>query len=78
MGTHPLFIFAIAFYRMFEKPYFIGGLCIAAGYFKAMLGEMKRYEDSEFRKSLHAWQFERLKLGKRLERIPPPEPGLYP
>lgn len=77
MGTHPLFIFAIAFYRMFEKPYFIGGSCIAAGYFKAMSEGMKRYEDSEFRKSLHAWQFERLKFGKRLEKIPAPEPGLY-
>ena len=38
---------------------------------------MERYDDPEFRKSLHAWQFERLKLGKRLEKIPAPEEGLY-
>ncbi len=77
MGTHPLFIFAIAAYRMFEKPYLLGGLFIAAGYFKAMLEGMKRYDDLSFRKSLHAWQFERLKIGRRLENIPGPEPNIY-
>jgi glycosyltransferase involved in cell wall biosynthesis len=78
MGTHPLFIFAIGLYRMFEKPFLAGGSCIVFGYFKAMLEGMERYDDPEFRKSLHAWQFERLKLGRRLEKIPPPEPDLYP
>jgi poly-beta-1,6-N-acetyl-D-glucosamine synthase len=77
MGTHPLFIFAIALYRMMEKPYVVGGFFIAAGYFQAMLEGMKRYDDPAFRRSLHAWQFERLKLGRRLERIPAPEPELY-
>jgi len=77
MGTHPLFVLAIGCYRMFEKPFFVGGVCIVAGYFKAMWEGMKQYDDPEFRKSLHAWQFERLKLGKRLEKIPPSEEGLY-
>ena len=31
---------------------------------------MRRYGDLAFRQSLHAWQMERLKLGKRLEVIP--------
>jgi glycosyltransferase involved in cell wall biosynthesis len=73
MGTHPLYLFAIGVYRMFEKPWFLGGLFIILGYFKAMLESMPQYDDLEFRKSLQAWQFERLKLGRRLEIIPPPE-----
>ncbi|BAZ43137.1 family 2 glycosyl transferase [Chondrocystis sp. NIES-4102] len=70
MGTHPLFLLAITVYRMREKPFFIGGLCIFIGYCRAFLTSMPRYDDSAFRKSLHAWQMERLKLGKRLEVIP--------
>ncbi len=77
MGTHPLFVLAIGLYRMFEKPFLVGGICIVAGYVKAMWEGMERYDDPEFRRSLHAWQFERLKLGKRLEKIPAPEEGLY-
>ena len=78
MGTHPLFILAIALYRMFERPFFLGGLCIATGYFKAMFEGMPRYDDPKFRKSLHAWQFETLQLRKRLEKIPKQQPDLYP
>jgi len=76
MGTHPLFVFAIGGYRIFEKPFLLGGLFIVMGYFKAMLESMPRYDNPEFRKSLHAWQFERLKLGKRLEVIPASEPEI--
>jgi len=72
MGTHPLYISAIGLYRLLEKPYILGGLCIILGYINAMINGIERYEDPEFRKSLHAWQFERLKLGKRLENIPSP------
>ena len=70
MGTHPLYIFAIGVYRLWEKPFILGGICIILGYFQALLKGMRRYENLEFRKSLHAWQLERLKLGKRLEQIP--------
>ncbi len=73
MGTHPLYIFAIGVYRMMEQPYIIGGLNIVLGYFQAMREAMPRFEYPEFRQSLHAWQFERLKLGKRLEQIPEPD-----
>lgn len=69
MGTHPLYIFAIGLYRMWEKPFIIGGIFIVVGYFQAMIQKTQRYEDLEFRKSLHAWQMARLKLGKPLERI---------
>ncbi len=70
MGTHLLFIFAITVYRMLERPFFIGGLFILIGYFQAWLKSMPRYNNLSFRKSLHAWQFERLGIGKRLETIP--------
>ena len=70
MGTHPLFLLAICIYRMMEKPYVIGGVCIFIGYCQAYFTSMRRYDNMAFRKSLHAWQMERLKLGKRLEIIP--------
>jgi biofilm PGA synthesis N-glycosyltransferase PgaC len=76
MGTHPLYIIAIAAYRSLERPFFIGGLSLLGGYIASALKGMKRYGDRDFRKSLHAWQMERLKLGKRLEQIPKSESGL--
>jgi len=78
MGTHPVYIIPLGMYRMTEKPYIIGGLGIICGYFKAMLEKMPRYEEPGFRASLHAWQFEKLRIGRRLERIPDPPAGLYP
>jgi poly-beta-1,6-N-acetyl-D-glucosamine synthase len=78
MGTHPIYIVPMGIYRMAEKPFIIGGLGIVCGYFKAMLEGMKRFEDPGFRESLHAWQFEKLKIGTRLEKIPAPSVGLYP
>ncbi len=78
MGTHPIYIVPMGIYRMAEKPFIIGGLGIICGYFKAMLEGMKRFEDPGFRESLHAWQFEKLKIGTRLENIPAPPAGLYP
>jgi len=78
MGTHPLYIIPMGVYRMAEEPFIIGGFGIIYGYFRAMLEGMTRYEEPGFRESLHAWQFEKLKIGTRLERIPEPPPGLYP
>ena len=77
MGTHPIYILAVGFYRLFERPFLIGGICIALGYFISMLKRAERYDFPGFRKSLHAWQFERLKLGKRLEKIPDPPENLF-
>ena len=77
MGTHPFYILPMGCYRMLEKPFIIGGLGIIAGYFKAMKESMPRFEARGFRTSLHAWQFEKLKMGRRLERIPDPPEGLY-
>jgi poly-beta-1,6-N-acetyl-D-glucosamine synthase len=70
MGTHPIYLLAIVCYRMCERPYITGGILIMLGYLKGWIKKSKRYEYPGFRKSLHAWQFERIKLAKRLERIP--------
>ena len=32
MGTHPVYLAGITVYRMFERPWVLGGLCILAGY----------------------------------------------
>ncbi len=78
MGTMPLYILAVGFYRMFERPFVVGGIGIIIGYFMAWLSGLERYADLKFRKSLHAWQRERLKIGHRLEIVPPIKAGIYP
>jgi len=40
------------------------------GYLKGLITRTQRYDYPGFRKSLHAWQLERLGIGKRLENIP--------
>lgn len=70
MGTHPLYIMVVGLYRMLERPFVIGGMLIVSGYLKGWIFRSPRYEFPGFRQSLHAWQMERLKLGKRLETIP--------
>ncbi|MCP3926355.1 MAG: glycosyltransferase family 2 protein [Desulfobacterales bacterium] len=69
MGTHPLYIIALGIYRMFERPFLTGGLLIITGYLKGFLKLDTRYNYPGFRKSLHSWQLERLKLGRRVEII---------
>lgn len=65
MGTHPLYILAIATYRVFERPWILGGVLIGAGYFGAWLKRRPRYGDKEFRRFLHQWQLARLRLARR-------------
>lgn len=62
MGTHPLYAMAIMVYRLFERPFVVGGLCILAGYVGAALRRVKRYDDVEFRRHLHRWQLAKLRL----------------
>jgi len=68
MGTHFIYLLAICLYRMLERPWIIGGLFIGLGYLQGKFKRLPRYGNNKFRKSLHAWQFERLGLGRRLER----------
>jgi len=69
IGTHPLYLLAIGVYRAFERPFIIGGVLIVFGYLRSWIKRESRYEYPGFRKSLHAWQLERLGIGKRLEII---------
>ena len=61
MGTHPLYLLGITSYRMFERPWILGGLCILAGYIHAAVTRMPRYKNEEFRSFLHKWQLGELK-----------------
>lgn len=63
MGTHPLYLLGITFYRLWEPPFLLGGLNILLGYFNAWITGASRYEDIEFRKFLRRWQLGRLGLG---------------
>ncbi len=61
MGSHPLYMLGITFYRMLERPYILGGLCLLAGYISSWVSRAQRYDDPEFRRYLHNWQFTELK-----------------
>ncbi|MFO0822174.1 MAG: glycosyltransferase family A protein [Gemmataceae bacterium] len=61
MGTHPIYLLAIAFYRMAERPWVLGGLCILLGYLGAWLNGHRRFGDRDFRRHLHNWQFRELR-----------------
>ena len=60
MGTHPLYMVGITAYRMLERPWILGGLCILFGYMKAMVKGQNQYGDGEFRRHLHTWQLRKL------------------
>ena len=60
MGTHPLYLLGIALYRMAERPWVLGGLCILFGYMAAWATRKPRYGDSTFRRHLHRWQMREL------------------
>ena len=78
MGTHPLYILAVGLYRMLERPYILGGLLIVAGYLQGWITRTRQYDHPGFKRSLHAWQLERLKLGRRLEMLPAPSDETAP
>ncbi len=61
MGTHPVYILAIAAYRTAERPWVLGGLNILLGYAHAAATAAPRYDDPAFRRHLHRWQFAELR-----------------
>jgi glycosyltransferase involved in cell wall biosynthesis len=75
MGTHPLYLLGIAAYRMAERPWVLGGLCIVGGYLGAWARRRPRYDDPEFRRHLHRWQLAALRrrlFGSRARPAPAP------
>jgi len=64
MGTGILYMSASAIYRMSRPPLIMGGLSMWLGYVSAMLKRSPRYEDLEFRRFLHRFQWQMLLHGK--------------
>ena len=61
MGYHPLYATCSGLFRMFERPYVIGGLLIIASYFWAAIKREPRFADEEFIRDLRQWQLKRLR-----------------
>jgi len=61
LGYHPLYAMVAGVNRMREKPYFIGGLLMIAGYCWAAIRRLPRYDNPEFQRYLRRWQNGRLK-----------------
>ncbi len=72
MGSHPLYMLGITSYRMLERPWVLGGLCILGGYLKAWVTGHHRYDDPAFRRHLRTWQMQELKRRLRGQSSPPP------
>ena len=68
MGTHPIYLMGIALYRMAERPWILGGLCILFGYTAAWVTGHRRYGELAFRRHLHKWQMSEL-FGRFLSPI---------
>lgn len=60
LGYHPLFIFAKGFYRVFDKPYVIGGFAVIMGYFYSMIKAEPQYKEKDVLKFLRKKQLKRL------------------
>lgn len=65
MGSAFYYVAAVAFYRMFEKPYIVGGWGILWGYLKAGFAGAPRFENEEFRWFLRRFELQSLLFGKR-------------
>ena len=65
MGTGFLYILASAIKKIPEKPFFVGAMAMLWGWIKSALQGNPRYEDSEFRKFLRAYQWRALLVGKQ-------------
>lgn len=65
MGSALYYITAVAVYRMFERPFIVGGIGILWGYLRAMLSRIQRYQDSAYRRFLRRYELLSLLLGKR-------------
>jgi biofilm PGA synthesis N-glycosyltransferase PgaC len=65
MGSALYYVIAVALFRMFERPYVVGGLGILCGYLKAWLGRGPRFDSPGFRRFLRRYELRSLLFGKR-------------
>ncbi|MHC4472416.1 MAG: glycosyltransferase family 2 protein [Planctomycetota bacterium] len=64
MGSALYYVLAVSFYRIFERPFFIGGLAILFGYLGAMIRRAPRLETPGFRPFLRRFELVSLLRGK--------------
>lgn len=64
MGSRWYYVAAVAFYRMFERPYVISGIGIMVGYIKATLARQPRFEDPEYLRFFRRYELESLVFGR--------------
>jgi glycosyltransferase involved in cell wall biosynthesis len=64
MGSRWYYVFAVAMYRMFEKPYVISGVGILVGYIRAAIRREPRFEDAEYLRFFRRYEFESLLFGR--------------
>jgi biofilm PGA synthesis N-glycosyltransferase PgaC len=67
IGSHPLFVLARAFYRMWEPPYVIGGIAMLWGYCKAAAQRLPHVASPDLIETLRREQLHRL---LHLNRLP--------
>jgi glycosyltransferase involved in cell wall biosynthesis len=65
MGSRSYFVAAASVYRMFQRPFVLGGIGIAYGYLKAALARHPRYADQAYLRQLHRHELRSLLLGRR-------------
>ena len=65
MGSALYFILAVALYRMFTKPYIVGGVGIFVGYMRAKLVGEPRMQSKDYLRFIQRYELSRLFLGKR-------------
>jgi hypothetical protein len=65
MGSRFYFVAAASAYRMFERPWLVGGVGIAYGYLKAALTRHPQYADRNYLRHLRRYELMSLMLGKR-------------
>jgi biofilm PGA synthesis N-glycosyltransferase PgaC len=84
MGSTLTYVAAVSVYRMFERPYIIGGIGILIGYVQAMIGGEEQFDDREYLRFFRRFERCALLRGKtrairkyneevRARFAPPPE-----
>lgn len=64
MGSRFYFVFAMAIYRMFERPFLVGGIGIIVGYLQALFQAQERYDNPEYLRFFRKYELESLLFGR--------------
>ena len=64
MGSRFYYVFVIAIYRMFERPYVISGIGILVGYLRAVWKQEPRYENPAYRRFFRRYEIQSVFLGR--------------